>query len=73
MAVTEYNFTISTGTANGKLRRIKLHKAIRADGDISTLVHGVRSVGDTGYVEFADALTSEEQTAFNALVAAHEG
>ena len=56
-----------------KLREaIKLHNEIRAS-NIGTIVNGVRIDGTKFYVEFLQAISSENKTILDTIVAAHEG
>lgn len=67
---TTYTYTISVDFTNG-VDPGQLHSEINANGTIVTTLNQVEAVGDTCNINFVSALSGAEQTALDAVVAAH--
>lgn len=72
MAETNYDYVISTDTANGKVAVDALEKAIRGSAIIIALKYAT-TLGDDLDVTFKDALSAGDETILNGLVSAHDG
>ena len=69
---TKYTYTISTQTANGKVQPGKLHAEI-VEASLPGFI-GVRPGGaDQEIMEFSVALSAEDKTTLDGIVAAHTG
>jgi len=73
MAVTQYNYTISTDTANGAVDSPKLTKEININTSIVPSVDHIDVIGDVLDVYMAAALDAGEQTELTNTVGAHDG
>ena len=72
MAVKDYDYTISTGTANGAVATDKLSKEIKASAIVTGEDH-IQVFGDTVTVWMKDTLSAGDETILNDLITAHDG
>lgn len=72
MAATTYTYSIAGDTANGKLDPDSLIASVRASAILVALSHAATD-GDALKIVFKAAISSEEQTLLNGIVADHTG
>ena len=72
MALTEYNYSISGDTANGKVFPTTLTQQIN-DSSIATPLAYINTSGDDLDIWFDDPLSGPDETTLTAVVAAHTG
>ena len=73
MAATDYTFTISTDTANGKVVANVLEDEIQAEAGIIVGISVIKTDGDTLTVTMKDALDSIEDGLLTTVVNNHQG
>lgn len=75
MPPTTYNYTISTAFPNQKVNATALEEQIENDSAITTALDFINAgiTPDICAITFVDALTAPEETALDAVVAAHQG
>lgn len=72
MALTKYDYAISTGTLNGHLNENDLANEIMGSDIVSALSHVGKS-GDQVEIWFKEAISAADQTLLTVIVASHEG
>ncbi len=73
MAATKYTYSISGDFPNQKVDISRLDREIRSSPDIVHALDYIGTTGDACDIWFKTALDSGEQTALDAIVAAHSG
>jgi len=72
MAETNYNFSISEDTANGRVNCSDLSEEIQASS-ITIALDRIDTAGDDLDIIFKDELSGDEETTLNTIVADHQG
>lgn len=68
----DYIYSISVDTATGQLDSAKLLGEIEASSVVTTVTQ-IDTSGNTMYIKFSSALSVDEKTTLDGLVAAHDG
>ena len=71
--MTTLTYSIAADTANGTLDERSLHVEMKADATATEIFSGVGRFGDVLNVEVSAVPTTPQQTAIDAVVAAHVG
>ena len=73
MAATVYDYSVISDTANGLCQPTTLQNEIGANLSITIAVAHIDMYADNIHITMKDALSSEEETALDGVVAAHQG